>query len=383
MNVLRFHTLLASLLLLTAIPAICQLQEEDVVILKDGHVFRGTVAEKLTPGGTVSVTQADGKVIALFWEELVVVKRLPAGIADSILVQSFLPARGKFTGPPRIDLKGYERSEDVLFTRDGGLRRGVQLGEGIGGWVGLWTDGKYVRFPQSAIAKSVHVDRGIADSMLIMTHINTPAEWTEGERRYLTLFGGFAIPVLGDAKVEDVSSRTLDASPVVGIEVGFRIARGIRWVTSATYSSHMHGSIAPVGAIEGVIAPDMKARIITGLTGAEIRTIGPSLLQFRGFLQAGVLMFSEPGFKVTFPQSFYHLSGEAAVEDMSANALAISAGGGIVAGRFTFDVRWLLSAPKPLTRATIKYQYNNPVTIESTDDRTLSIFMITAGFSPF
>jgi hypothetical protein len=312
-----------------------------------------------------------------------VVKRLPAGIPDSILLQSFLPAQGKYTGPPRIDIKGYERSEDVLFTRDGTIRRGVQLGEGVGGWTMLWVAGDCVKIPRSAIVKSVHVDRGIPDSLLIMTHINTPVEWTEGERRYVTLFGGFAMPMLGDAKVEDIASRTLDASPVFGVEVGFRIARGIRWLTSATSSSHMHGTIAPVGAIEGVVAPDTKARVITVLTGAEIRTIGPSLLQFRGFLQAGVLLFSEPGFKLTFPQSFYHLSGEAAVDDVSTNALAFAVGGGIVAGRFNFDVRWVVSAPQPLTRATIKYQYNNPVTIESTDDRMLNIFMLTAGISPF
>jgi hypothetical protein len=191
------------------------------------------------------------------------------------------------------------------------------------------------------------------------------------------------MPATGDVKVEDVVSRSLDAAPVFGLEAGFSITRGMRWITTATYSSHKHGSIAPVGSIEGVISPGMTARIITAVTGAEIRTIGPSLFQFRGFLQAGVLMFSEPGFKLTFPQSFYHMSGEAAVDDVSANALAVVVGGGAVAGRFTFDVRWLLSSPKPVTRAVIKYQYGNPVTFESTDDRAMSMFMITVGISPF
>lgn len=379
----RNFALLFSLLTLLTVCAICQPQEEDVVVLKDGHVFRGTIANKVTIGGTISLTAADGKTVALYWEELAVVKRLPAGIPDSILVQSFLPAQGRFTGPPRMDLKGYEHSEDVLFTTDGAVRRGVQLNEGIGGWIGLWADGRFSEVPRTAVLKSVRVDRGIPDSMLIMTHIAPPVAWSEAERRYLTVFGGYAMPMMGEHKVEDVAPRDLDAAPVVGLEVGFRIGRGMRWLTGATYASHGHGTIASIGAIDGATPEDMKMRAIAVFTGLEVRTIGPSPFQFRGFLQGGMLMLSEKGYHVSFPQTYYHLKGEATVDDISANALALQVGGGIVAGRFTLDVRWIMSKPSVSTSTTILYQYTDPKTVKSTDDRMLNLFMLTAGFSPF
>jgi hypothetical protein len=187
--------LLAFILLFVSSFAFAQDAEQDVIIFKNGHVFRGTVTDRLTPGGTVL--------------------------------------------------------------------RGVQLDEGIDGAIGLWTGCGYTRVPQSTVVKSVRVNRGIVDSMLVMTYVNPPDEWTSGERRYLTLFGGYALP---------------------------------------SYSSHAHGTVA-AAAIEGVQPPGMKARIITVLTGAELRTIGPSLLQVRGFAQAGILMFSEPGFSLTFPRT--------------------------------------------------------------------------------
>lgn len=383
MKTKRNIALLVLLSILGTIPAFCQIQEEDVVVLKDGHVFRGAIANKITIGGTISLTGADGKTVVLFWEELAVVRRLPAGIPDSVLVQAFLPPTGRFAGPPRIDLKGYDRAEDVVFTRDGAVRRGVQLNEGLGGWIGLWVDGSYSKFPRSAVMRSVRVDRGIPDSMLIMTHIAPPVAWSEAERRYLTLFGGYAMPMMGEHKVEDVAPRDLDAAPVFGLEVGIRIGRGIRWLTGATYSSHGHGSIASIGAIDGATSEDMKMRIIAVFTGIEVRTIGPSVFQFRGFLQGGMLMLSEKGFNVSFPQTYYHLKGDATADDMSAKAFGIQAGGGIVAGRFTLDVRWIISKPAVTTRTTIVYQYSNPKTLEFTDDRMLNLFMITAGFSPF
>lgn len=379
----RSFILLVSLLTLVMVHAICQPQEEDVVVLKDGHVFRGTIANKVTIGGTISLTAADGKTVALYWEELAVVKRLPTGIPDSILIRSFLPPQGRFAGPPRIDLKGYARSEDVVFTRDGAVRRGVQLNEGSEGWIGLWSESVLSKLPQSTVLRSVRVDRGIPDSMLIMTHIAPPVAWTEGERRYLTLFGGYAMPMMGETKVEDVAPRDLDAAPVLGLEVGFRIGRGMRWLTGATYASHGHGTIASIGAIDGATPEDMKMRVLAVFTGLEARTIGPSVFQFRGFLQGGMVMLSEKGFHVSFPQTYYHLKGEATVDDISANALALQVGGGVVAGRFTLDIRWLMSKPSVSTSTTILYQYSDPKTVTFTDDRMLNLFMLTAGFSPF
>lgn len=383
MNAVRCLVPVIALLGLFALPAVSQVQEEDVVVLKDGRVFRGTVANKVTPGGSVSLSTADSKVVTLYWEELAVVRRVPAGIPDSILILSFLPAQGRYAGPPRIDLAGYERSEDVVFTRDGALRRGIILHDGKRGWVGLWSEGSLAQLPHASVIRSVHVDRGIPDSMLIMTHIAPPVAWTEGERRYLSVFGGFTMPVMGEQKIEDADSRDLDTAPVAGVEVGVRIARGLRWLTGATYSSHGHGSIGSIAAIDGATGPDMKARIISVLTGLELRSIGPSLFQYRVFAQGGILMVSEQGYRISFPQTYYHLKGEATVDDASASAFGASMGCGLLAGWFTVDLRWIISKVSLATHTTIHYQYGDPRTLESADGRVLNLFMITAGFSPF
>jgi hypothetical protein len=366
-------------LLLVAMPCSGQLVEEDVVVLKDGKVFRGIVAGKPTIGGTISVHQPNGRVAALLWAEIAVITRLPAGIPDSVLAEAFLTRRSG-GGPaasgtvPRVDLKGHEKVEDVVFLDDGSIVRGVRLNDEIHERVPLWTGGQVNGIPQSRIVKTARVDRGISDSMLVMTYINPPKEWSKSEERILSVYAGLSMPYRGLETENEFRTRTLDAGPVFGLEAGLRLGPGIRWLTSAGFSVHDRPYPAIITEIDGMQKGSTKGKIWMVLTGAELRTFGPADFKLHAFAQVGVVSLKEAGYELSIPQTFRHLAGTVSVDDISASSLALCVGGGALYGRIGVDVHWLFSRPQYDNRTAIDLYTDSNLLVTREDDMINIIF---------
>ncbi len=367
---------------------VAQEVEEDVVVLKDGTVFRGTIPDALAPGGAVSVRRHDGSMAALFWSEIIAIKRLPAGIPDSLIAQSFIGLHaGKVPvgqpGGPRVDLKGYQRFEDILFLNDGSILRGVQLNEAIDGRTVVWVNGQPKYVPESMIEKAARVERGVPDSVLIMTYVKIPKEWTDSERRIFTVFGGIAMPFNSGGSSVNSSGRTIGAGPMVGVEAGIQLWPGFRWLTNATYSAHTRSADPDVRAIDGVVAPETKGKYLVFLTGGEMRTITSSGFKLRLFAQVGMLSYKETGYDLAIPQTFYHLAGTVQVHEISASSFALCAGAGVMFGRVGADLRWIFSRPGYTSTTYIQYAFSNRTTIDTPENNSGHQIQLSLGVSIF
>lgn len=339
-----------------------QIGEEDVVVLKDGTVMRGTVPDTLSPGDSVSLRRRDGTITSLPWNGIAAIKRLPAGIPDSLIVQAFLGDHAGVvldapSGSPNVDVTGYRAAEDVLFLNDGAILRGVRLNEPIDGRTIVWANGKPIYVPESIVRRTERVERGTPDSVLVRPSVDVPIELTAPRRRIFSLFGGLAVPFNPRAKPENPVSRTFTTGFSVGVEAGVQLLEGLRWLSGISYSLNNRSNDPNVEAIDGAVAGSSKGTFLMMLTGGELRTQASSGYKVRMFALMGLLSYAEKGYEGSFPQSLSHLAGTIKADDASASSFAYCMGGGVIFGQLGVDVRWYFS--KPVYASSVRIQYSD------------------------
>ena len=380
---------LASFFLL-GIVALCsgQVTEEDVIILRDGKIFRGTISDLISVS-TIIITRVDSRAAVLYMPEIAVMKRLPPGIPDSTLLKTLSDARrvpragqpwaqGTLQGePPIVDLVGHQSLEDIVFAADGSMLRGVILNAGSDGTISLWTDGNLKEIPGSAIRKVVHVDRGIPHSILDETYINVPPLWSEGDPHILSLYTGIAGPGGG------YGLSAVTRGFVVDLEGGILVGHNMRWVTTVSYSSHSRSMPEDPFDPESPVVDAPRGTIISGLTGVEFRTWSLTHLKVRCLAQVGISTLKASGTETAVPQSFYHLAGTVRVSDISASSFALSVAAGIIVNRFILDLRYTLTRPHYTAKTEALYVYDYTTTVEKSSDEWARMFTVTLGVSIF
>ena len=388
MNII-LKVLLASLFLLGDV-AVCsgQVPEEDVIILRDGKIFRGTITD-LIGEGTIIITRVDRRAAVLHMPEIAVMKRLPPGIPDSTLLRTISDARkvsragqpwAKGTllgGPPIVDLVGHKSLEDIVFAKEGSILRGVILSAGPDGTISLWTNGSLKEFPGSAIRKVVRVDKGLPHSMLDETYINVPPVWGEGDPHILSLYAGIAGPAGG------YGLSAMAHGIAVDLEGGIQMGDNWRLVTTVSYSSHPRSMPKDPFDPESSFADATRGTVISGFTGVELRAWTLSRLKARCLAQVGISTLKAPGTDMTVPQKFYHLPGTVRVSEISASSFALSVAGGIIFDQFILDLRYTVTRPRYTAKTEALYVYGYTNTIEKSSDAWARMFTVTLGVCIF
>ena len=374
------HTLFVALLSLFSLPCVAQTPEDDVVLLKDGTMFRGALRDEITPGHPVILHRADGKKSVLYWSEILNARRLPREIPDSLIRQSLSEPQDP---SPRIDLRGYEGFEDVLFLKDSSLVRGVQLNYGINGQVGIWADGHALELPRTSVHKWANVPRGLPDSTLVDSYFVIPKAFDEDRSYFISVFGGIAIPTAGAGRANVQGTRSFATGVTGGIEIGIPLGSGVRWISSASYSTHTRGTNPVAGSIDGIQGTETKGKLLILLTGAEFPFVRISKVTFHGIAQAGLLSLRESGYEIPIPQTFFHLSRTLKVGDISSSSLALCAGVGAQLDRTGFDVRWIIARPQYVTKTEIIYPFGYGGTVEATEDSIVQTILMGVRMSIF
>jgi hypothetical protein len=380
MNLRRTICIFATTMLM-AVQCLGQFVEEDIALLKEGRVFRGKADSVFTPGGVINVRQNNGHVVALYWSEITILAKLPVGIPDSLIVRYYLKHPGGKT--PVIDVAGHQNKDDVLLMEDGSVMRGVQLNTAIEGRVGLWSGGVVMEIPESMIRKIVHVPTGIPDSTLLSTYVNFPEEWSIGEKRVLSIFGGFSFPATEMAKADDSGPGDMAGGTVFGLEAGFRITNGMRWLTSLGYASTERSMAPSILSIMDQMDDPHTEPYMFAVTGLEVRTFGPSEIKFRGSAQLGIVSMSGRGLDGEIPRTFYHWAAMTHLEEYSTTSFAACAGGGILYGRLGVNFRWLITKPNYALKFHIKYEYSTDAIVEIPQNDFIHIFFLTFDVSLF
>ncbi len=368
-------------------------QDEDVLITTNGAIFRGTISDKITPGGTITLIPAQGKPSATLWSELVAVRRLPGGIPDSVIRGSFDHHAKRDTGgrttdvyeAPRkgskFDFTGYETQEDVLFLVDGTILRGALINQRGDGVFSLWTSRTWKEVGGLAVVTNVRVDRGIPDSTLVYTYLRAPEQWRAGELRIFSAHGGLSIPVGDLATPRGEGRSTTNAGPAFGVDAGIRILPGIRWLTSAVYSRHSRE--VPQFFLDATTTSygTTALNVIQFMTGFEARMATASDFRARFAVLAGVVGMNASGYEATFPQTYSHLAGSARIEGISSSSFGLAFSGGLLAGRVSLDVRWTYFKPEYTATSILYYEYGSTTNVINSMAEKAGFLVVSLGFS--
>ncbi len=389
---IRF-TICLTAILATCMVCIAQERNEDVLLTIDGKLFRGRISDKITPGGTITILPAEGKPSATLWSEVVAVRRLPAGIPDSVIRGSFdshakKGAEGQMSRvyeeprkSPKFDFAGYETREDVLFLVDGTILRGVLINQRGDGVFSLWTSGTWKEVGGLAVVTNVRVDRGIPDSTLVYTYLRTPEQWRAGELRIFSVHGGLSIPVGDLATPRGEGRSTTNTGPALGVDAGIRVWPGIRWLTSAVYSRHSRE--VPQFFLDATTTSygTTALNVIQFMTGFEARMATASEFRARFAVLAGVVGMNAGGYEATFPQTYQHQGGTAKIEGISSSSFGLAFSGGLLAGRFSLDVRWTYFKPEYTATSILYYEYGSTTNVINSMAEKAGFLVVSVGFS--
>ncbi len=377
---------------LAFIIGLAQESNEDVVLTNDGTILRGTIIEKFSPGVTFTIRSANNRFSVTFRSEIVAGRTLPMGIPDSVITGSFdyhevtdkeghtvrvydAPRRA-----PKLDFTGYEKEEDVLFLEDGSIRRGVLLHQRNNGVFSMWNSGSWSQVPGSDVVKSVRVERGIPDSILVNTYLRVPEEWRAGEFRIFSIHGGLSIPLGTLSTPVQVGRGAAKLGGAFGIEAGIRLWPGFRWLTSATYSM-----LPRDVAVFFIDAPSngnaSPLNLIQFMTGVEGRTFSSSDFRFRFAALAGVVSMNAGGYTATFPRASHRLAGTASVDGISSSSFGLRFSTGLLAGRFSLDVAWTDFRPDYTSRTDIIFENGSAGQISSAAGESNGLLTVVIGFS--
>ncbi len=374
---------------------VCIAQEpnEDLLLTIDGTIFRGIISDKITPGGTITIIPAQGKPSATLWSEMVAVRRLPAGIPDSVIRGSFDHHAKKDTQgrvfqvyeeprtSPKFDFVGYETLEDVLFLVDGAILRGALINQRNDGVFSLWTSGTWKEVGGRAVVTNGRVERGIPDSTLIYTYLKAPERWRTGELRIFSVHGGLSVPV-GDLATPRAEGKSqTKAGPAIGLQAGIRLWPGIRWLTSGMYSRHPRE--APQFFLDAATTSygTTPLNVFQFMTGLEARMASSADIRARFAALAGIVGLSAGGYEATFPQTYEHLSGTAKIEGVSSSSFGLAFAGGLLAGRFSLDITWTYFKPEYTATSTLTYVYGSTFIIKNSTAETAGFLVVSLGFS--
>jgi len=379
--------------LASCMACIAQEPNEDVILTSNGGILRGTITDKITPGGAITVLPAHGKPMAAFWSELVSVRRLPMGIPDSVLRGSFdhhtmTNQKGRivqvYEAPrksPKFDFAGFEAQEDVLFLVDGSILRGALINQRNDGVFSVWTSDIWKEVGGAAVVTNVRVPRGIPDSTLVFTYLKVPEHWRAGELRIFSIHGGFSVP-LGDLATPQAEGRSsTKIGPALAMEAGIRLWPGIRWLTSGMYSRHPRD--VPQFFIDATTGGSgaTPLNVFQFMTGFEARTFSSSDFRVRFAALAGIMTMSANGYEATFPQTFRHLAGTAEVEGFSSSSFGFALSGGLLAGRFSLDFTWTYFKPEYTATTNLYYEYGYISTVTNSAAESAGFLVVSLGFS--
>lgn len=369
---------------------------EDVVVLRDSAIIRGTILGTMSPGSTVTVKRSDGRVAALLWSEILTIKRLPVNMPDALIVAFFMQSetgkriasRSVMPGPavysfPSGPAAGDTTDEDVLVLAGGSIVRGTIIEAPGKGSVGFWTsEGKLSVYHDSDVRKKLRLPNGTTDSTIDVMYINPPPELIAGDFRVLTVFGGSSFAGGEFAAPRNDGGDPAGSGFALGLHASVRLVPALRWATSAIFARNAMRlpSLLTDYSASGDTHPHETFWLVTG---GEIRTEGTSALRSFAFVQGGLLFSRIAGFDVAVPETRNHPSGVGGQEGASSKGLALCIGGGISFGRFSLTGRWLTSTVAYSYKTTINFAGYGPVTWDYAYDQPVNVVLISAGFSPF
>jgi hypothetical protein len=378
--------------------AFAQAQEEDVIILKDNTIVRGTLTQTVTPGSSVTIRRSSGKVSSLLWSEILAIRRLPVSMPDSAVAALFLNS-GSGSKSPAMGAAtisgGYSSAfgtnardttvEDILILANGRIVRGSIIESAQQGTTGLWgRDQKLTIFRNSEIVRKLHLERTLTDSTIDVLYIHPLPEMIADDFRIVTVFGGLSMAAGGFSTPSTDGADPAGSGFSVGIHASVRILPTIRWATTAIYSKNSMDFPEVLANYSAMGSAD-PYQLIWLVTGGEVRTEGTSLMKAFGFLQGGLLFSRISAFNVTIPQTVNHPPGTGGQEGASASSFAFCLGAGISVGRFSLTGRWLVSSASYDYKTTYDFEpyYGGPQTAEYKFDQPVSVIHVCIGFSPF
>jgi len=367
--------------------------EQDVIVMKDRTILRGTILQTVTPGSPVVIQKTTGKTSSILWSEVLAIRKLPVSLSDSAITALYFGGEGKpapsisMQEAPRGDMAmqrgstaGDTTSEDVLVLNNGRIMRGRLIESGRKETVGIVTAGGDLTVAQkSDVKKTLHLEKGLSDSTIDVFYVHPLPEMIADDFRVLTIFGGFSM--VGS----DLSAPTADGAGTVssgyafGLHASLRVFPTVRWATTGIYGSHPMSWPEQVGPWAPNGPGPMK--LIWVLTGMEVRSEGTNALKGFGFIQGGILVCKLDGVNFTFPQTFYHLSGSGSLAALSSNSFAFCLGGGISMGRFSLSARWLASTASFRRDFTLQFEYSNPIVTPYNYDQHVTLILIALGFT--
>lgn len=372
-------------------------QEQDVVVLRNNTIIRGTLTQPVSPGSAVMIMKANGKVSALLWSEIRTIRRLPENMPDSGIVALY-PQTGpggrvsegasvsRAGGPSsRAGMDSRDTTEeDVLILTRGNIVRGDIVESSQKGTVGLWTpDQRLTVYRDAEVQKKLHLAKGMTDSTIDVMYIHPLPEMIAEDFRILTIFGGFSSATGGFESPPNDGGDPAGSGWGIGLHVSVRVFPYIRWATTAIYGKNTMGLPWFFGqyAAEGSPAPHRLTWIVTG---GEIRSEGTSALKVFGFLQGGILFSRITGFEVTIPVDAKHPSTLGRQEGASSTSGALVFGAGVSMGRFSLTGRLLTSTATYSYSSTADFGpgYGGGTTVFKSD-QPVSIVQFSLGFSPF
>jgi len=342
------------------VPAYAQVPEQDVIILKDNTILRGTIQQKVTPGSAVLIQKTSGKTASILWSEILTIRRLPVSLSDSAITVLFVG------------------EEDVLALNSGTLLRGTLVESSQKGTVGFVPTGKdLILVQKSDINKTLHLEKGLSDSTIEMLYVHPPPEMIADDFRVLTIFGGFGI-----AGGEFSAPTVFDAGAAssgygVGLHVSIRVVPSIRWATTAIYGGHTMDLPEPINSWSS--SGSYPVRLIWALTGLEVRSEGTQAIKAFGFIQGGILDSKINGENFSFPAGFNHSKRTGSITGSSCNSFAFCLGGGISMGRVSLTARWLTSGATYSRDLSIAYLPFGSNVSSSKYDQTITVILIGFG----
>ena len=396
-----FRSLIVTLLFLSFAAvdsALAQAQDEDVIILKDSTIIRGTLTQTVTPGSSVTIKKSSGKVTSLLWSEILAIRRLPVSMPDSTVAALFLKSGSAGKSPARgaATISGGYSSvfgatvrdtteEDILVLANGRIVRGVIVESAQQGTTSLWgRDQKLTIFRNSEIERKLHLEKSVTDSTVDVLYIHPFPEMIADDFRVVTVFGGLSMAAGGFATPSTDGADPAGSGFSVGIHASVRILPTIRWATTAIYSKNSMNIPEVLASYTAMGSPE-PYQLIWVVTGGEVRTEGTSLMKAFGFVQGGLLFSRISSFNVTIPQTFNHPSGTGGQEGSSARSFAFCAGAGLTLGRFSLTGRWLISSASYAYKTTYDFGtfFGGPRTAQYKFDQPVNVIHVCIGFSPF
>ena len=317
---------------------VAQVPEQDVIILKDNTILRGTIMQAVTPGSPVVIQKTSGKTSSVLWSEILTIRRLPASLPDSAITALFVG------------------EEDVLVLKSGRIMRGALVESSKKEMVGFLTArDTFAMVQKSDINKTLHLEKGLSDSTIDVLYVHPPPEMIADDFRILTVFGGVGL-IAGD-----LAAPTPDGAPAagsgygIGLHVSLRVVPSVRWATTAIYGRHSMGLPEPVNSWTATGSGPMRATWV--LTGLEVRAEGVLSIKAFGIVQGGIFAMKLDGAEFSYTPGFNHGAGTGTIQQASCNSFAFCLGGGISMGRLSLSARWLASSATYSQVLTLKDQY--------------------------